>query len=639
MKTLSAMTLLAVIVLTACRPDRERAAIAQVPDAGGIGAASPSSGALPEAGETSLRRLWAGDNFNFYASSPSPDGRWVTEIDWSTGDLAVRDLSTGRLHHLTAKGSWAESGDYAEVSRFSPDGSRIAYAWFNSDRVAESTSPSSAYEIRILDFVTGEDGTPSPSEPRVVVRSGPTRYYWLFGWSGRDELLVGIYRPDNTTALGMLSAKDGSLRVLRSFDWREPRAVLSPDGDWVAYDLESDDRVVDRDIYLLSTSGGSETRLVEGAGNDRVMGWMNDGSLLFHSDRSGVPAIWRLGVSNGAADGSPTPLREDVRNVQPLGLAGSSLYFGVVVNGPRFQTARIDVERGTLADLPVAFEAPTTGDIQALAWSPDGEYVVHDVDGRSTTRILMRSASGEVVRTSSFDFKMGAWGIHWTSNGRSVWLHAMDDQSRGGLYRIDLDTFEATAVRPVAARGNNFSFHLSHDGGRTYFTRPRVEDGRPVIGEAAVVEADLVSGRERVVRAVPGVGQVVPSPDGKWLAYFERATGREIRVFPLEGGEPIDLHVVESGRTWGPAVWMPDGRSLLFFERLESGGNTYELQRVSFPEGEVQRLGQIETTQPGLALHPDGRTIAYRTGLPRGEIWALDVTGGVAAAPRPEGSR
>ena len=628
MRKLAAITLFLVLLLAACRPDRERAAVAQVPG-GGVGAPrSTSPGRAADRRETRLRRLWAGEDFNFYASSPSPDGRYATEIDWTTGNLAVRDLSTGLLHHLTAKGSWEDSGDYAEVSLFSPDGDRVAYAWFNSSLTAEVT-PGESYEIRVLDFRVGEDGIPVRSEGRVVAPAGPTLIYWLFGWSGGDELLVGLYRPDRTTALAMLSVSDGSLRVLRSFDWREPGAALSRDGNWIAYDLEPDARSVDRDIYVLSTAGGSETRLVDGPGDDRVMGWLRDGSLLFHSDRSGAPSFWRLDVENGEADGPPTLVHEDVRNVEPLGFADGSLYFGVVADRPRFQTARIDFETGTLVDLPVVFEPPTTGDIQGLAWSPDGAYVVHDVDGPTRTRIYVRDATGEIVQTSSFDFKMRRWLLHWAADG-SVLLPATDSRGRSAFYRIDLQTFEATAIRRLAEHESDNSFYPSTDGKRLYFARGRMADERPVWGEADIVEVDLDTGSERVVGPVPGRGQVIPSPDGEWLAYRRRNAGREIEVFPIEGGEPRVVYRDGSGPI-GLIGWTPDGRSLLFFRQPETGATQFELWRVAFESGEAQRLGRIETTLPALALHPDGRTVAYRTGLRRGEIWALD---GLAADPK-----
>ena len=44
----------------------------------------------------------------------SPDGRFLTYTDWSTGDLALQDLKTGEKRHLTNKGSWEKSSEFAQ---------------------------------------------------------------------------------------------------------------------------------------------------------------------------------------------------------------------------------------------------------------------------------------------------------------------------------------------------------------------------------------------------------------------------------------------------------------------------------------------------------------------------------------------
>jgi hypothetical protein len=145
MRALPAFILIVVLVLAGCRDESERAAMAGAPDVLAQATTAVSdAGTRLDAPATRLRRLWSGSLFAYYASSPSPDGRYVTDIDWSSGDLAVRDLATGGLHRLTDKGSWAESADYAQVSRFSPDGRRVVYGWY----VAKADE----YEIRVLEL-------------------------------------------------------------------------------------------------------------------------------------------------------------------------------------------------------------------------------------------------------------------------------------------------------------------------------------------------------------------------------------------------------------------------------------------------------------------------------------------------------
>jgi Tol biopolymer transport system component len=76
--------------------------------------------------------------------APSPDGRHLSFVDWSTGDLAVRDLTTGESRHVTNKGSWSESSEQAGYSVFSADGKQLAYSWFNEEK--------KIFELRSIDL-------------------------------------------------------------------------------------------------------------------------------------------------------------------------------------------------------------------------------------------------------------------------------------------------------------------------------------------------------------------------------------------------------------------------------------------------------------------------------------------------------
>ncbi len=84
------------------------------------------------AAATVTRQVWAGSEVDILGV-PSPDDRYLTFVDWETGDLAIRDLASGKNRHLTNKGSWWESKEYAEYSVVSPDTRQVAYVWFNSE--------------------------------------------------------------------------------------------------------------------------------------------------------------------------------------------------------------------------------------------------------------------------------------------------------------------------------------------------------------------------------------------------------------------------------------------------------------------------------------------------------------------------
>ena len=185
------------------------------------------------------RQVWAGPEVDIFGA-PSPDGRYLSFVDWNTGDLAIRDLSSGKSQHLTHKGSWSESTAYAEFSVVSPNGKQLAYTWFGEDQV---------HDLRVV----GVNG----SEPRVLLRNEEVHIVSPAAWSTDGKnILVLLTRKDRTNQIAIISVADGLLRVLKTLDWRQPQKMsLSPDGRYIAYDFPPDEESEQRDIFLLAADG------------------------------------------------------------------------------------------------------------------------------------------------------------------------------------------------------------------------------------------------------------------------------------------------------------------------------------------------------------------------------------------------
>src|SRR5215472_14268975 len=66
------------------------------------------SGNTPSGGSQLVaRRVWAGPDVHVMGSL-SPDGRYLSCVDGATGDIALRDLATGKMRRLTNGGSRLE---------------------------------------------------------------------------------------------------------------------------------------------------------------------------------------------------------------------------------------------------------------------------------------------------------------------------------------------------------------------------------------------------------------------------------------------------------------------------------------------------------------------------------------------------
>ncbi|MBI4471904.1 MAG: tetratricopeptide repeat protein, partial [Acidobacteria bacterium] len=68
-----------------------------------------------------MRRVWSGTEVDDLGSI-SPDGRYLTHLEAGTGNLAIREVSTGRSRALTKK-AITNVEEFAQFSKFSRDGS------------------------------------------------------------------------------------------------------------------------------------------------------------------------------------------------------------------------------------------------------------------------------------------------------------------------------------------------------------------------------------------------------------------------------------------------------------------------------------------------------------------------------------
>ena len=64
--------------------------------------------ALVEKGdrEFRIRQVWSGPDVDIFGG-PSPDGRYLSYVDWETGNLAIHELATGKKFHLTKEATFS----------------------------------------------------------------------------------------------------------------------------------------------------------------------------------------------------------------------------------------------------------------------------------------------------------------------------------------------------------------------------------------------------------------------------------------------------------------------------------------------------------------------------------------------------
>ncbi|MEE8147581.1 MAG: tetratricopeptide repeat protein, partial [Longimicrobiales bacterium] len=313
-----------------------------------------------------VRQVWTGPDVDV-TGGPSLDGRYLSYVDWETGDLAIRDLFTGEKRRLTSRAP----GESAFYSRISPDGQHVAYVWVDQEN---------PYHLR----VTSIDDVRNGVEPRVLVRN--TRGYMEFGdWSPDGQSLVA-----NIRGIDLISVSDGTMTTLKTPNWGRPNPRFSPDGQWIVYNVRPQQDSPDRDIFVLAADGSRETPLIEHhPGDDFVLGWAPDGKrILFASNRSGVLSAWVIAVEDGKPRGAPELVKPDIGNIVPMGFTRTgAFYYGTSTGMSDVYTATLDPATGRVVTPPAPVSPQFQGRGSSPAWSPDGEFVAYLSNRRAAANV------------------------------------------------------------------------------------------------------------------------------------------------------------------------------------------------------------------------------------------------------------
>ena len=264
-----------------------------------LGTGAAKSAAAAGSPGPSMRRVWDGPDVDT-SGRISPDGRFLSFVDWSTGDPALRDLTNDTSRRLTNKGPWTQSGEYAERVVYSRDGRYLAYSWFNG-------SDAAGCEIRILHLQA-----PAGTAPRrMVPASAPVRWCMPQDWSPDGRwMLVSLTAQSGSDSLVLLDARTGATaKTLATHEVDAAR--FSADGSLVAFDRRRPDNL-SSDIVLARIEDTRESTVAVGAGLNEPLAWTPDGHLLFSSTRRSRPGVWLQWMDGRTEAGEPTLVKHDL---------------------------------------------------------------------------------------------------------------------------------------------------------------------------------------------------------------------------------------------------------------------------------------------------------------------------------------
>jgi Tol biopolymer transport system component len=393
---------------------------------------------------------------------------------------------------------------------------------------------------------------------------------------------------------------------------------LAPDGSAVAFaqtDADGND-----DIFVQRIGGENPVNVTAGsADDDSQPAFSPDGrQIAFRSQRDGG-GIFVMGATG-----------ESVRRITDEGFnpawspdGREIVYATEGVFGPE---SRQQISRLMRVDLATGTRSTVyDGDAVQPSWSPDGRWLAFWglPEGSGRRVIFTMPAAGGTPNTLVDDAALN-WSPVWSADGRYVYF-ASDREPPMNIWRLAIDPSTAAAAgtpeRVTISTEEHWGLSGSAGG-------PFVVPARTRAFEIRRYPMNLSSGRVEststpVWRTTRSFANVVPSPDGQYLALFV-SDPREDLVVMRTDGTGITRLTNDEFRDRGPA-WTADSSRIYFYSDRSGQYEGWSIRRdgsgleqvTNLPDG--VRLG-------GLLPSPDGVIVAQMAISPTIHLAFIDTS-------------
>jgi serine/threonine protein kinase/Tol biopolymer transport system component/ABC-type branched-subunit amino acid transport system substrate-binding protein len=488
----------------------------------------------------------------------------VVSVQRSSGErqLVVEDVQTGRQRLLTSLEAFSSAGDPV----WSPDGEWVLFA------VEQGEGHNDLYVVR----ADGEGLRPLLVDPEsnLVNPSWSPDGEWI---AMHANCTLQIAHVDGDEVITLRDPNPNEHCVI----W----PAWSPDGQWIAFtELPWEEMSDEHQVRVIHRDGSELTTLMmvdpEIVGEGKVA-WSPDGQLIAYAEHDEGGEQWYAIDAGGEGemyllderpiswfpDFWPQWSQEDFVQVVPPAAAAPGEFLSL----PQPEKGRVLQPCGDKRPLQICVREIDDGktiqvtkgldfeDIDAFAWSPDGQQIVFDAGSDPDVShehehdhdLYIVNADGSDLRqiTSGYTNDIfpawsadGEW-IAFHRNG-SLWIVRPD----GSDAHVLLEGTEALSIEGIA---------WSPDGERLAFQN--ISEGAESF-EAWVINRD--GSDPRLVFSPdwpPGSGTVAWSPEGRHIACW-RGGGREMEgVLVSVDDERAPQPIERDPWWWLPTFWPPWG--------------------------------------------------------------------------------
>ncbi len=436
-----------------------------------------------------------------------------------------------------------------------------------------------------------------------------------------------------TAAFMAISASAGAATPLWLRDVK-----ISPDGSKIAFTYKGD-------IFTVPTVGGTATRLTTDQAYETSPIWSLDGSLIaYASDRHGSADVFVI----PAAGGEPRRLTSFSAAETPQAFSpdGKVIYFSAAIQDPAssalFPTSRL-TELYTVETVGGAVKQVLPTPADRIAFAPDGKsFVYQDIKGMesewrkhhtsSVTRGLWRYDLASGKHTPLVDHPGEDRDPIISPSGSELIFLSERNGGSMNVYSLPLNNLSAqpTALTTLSdhpvrflSQAKNGTLAMAYDG-EIYTLTPGAAPKKVAID----ITTDAYEAPD-FKSFTSGAREVVPSPDGKLIAFSHRG---DIFVSSVEFGTTKQI----TSTPWAESSpsWADGGRSLYFVSNRDGRDDLYraEMTRAADPNmlyattlKEERVLPKKDATERSDArVSPDGTKIAYVQN--RSELMVMDLT-------------
>lgn len=548
------------------------------------------------------------DGFYLENQSLSPDGSKLLGIDISFGqNVAYKDLSTGKLEHIT-KFDWESEGHgWTYYVTWSPDGKEVAFSFM--DHKADFA------EIRISDL---------SGNSRTITRCASEEYILPCDWFPDGRKILALHRTkDRMLKVGAVALQDGRFDPI--YELKLPDEIrrtgnlsrfynfnISPDGNIIAFQKPGEDAL---NIYTIDIRTKTVHPVTEKPANDRVPLWSPDGKYIaFISNRLGSRTLWAIPMGkDGRPNGEPFLIREDMAYASLMDWTKSGFSYSNWIGSTNIYVMAVDPQTGAPAGKPEQLDFKPTGSNTAPVFSPDGKhiaFVTNSAEGFRQRDIVVCPLSGgdaQRFRIPSSNFRASLYDVRWHPDGSGIsfscgasnktpgWEEGMDDFFR--FFSLDLKTGN-WQTWPLYSGWSRTEWRP--DGQGFYYSR------REGTGPWSIMEYDIKTDNKRVFHSEGGGHHLRLSRDRTKLAYgTTRSPDGRIEILDTKTGEKI-----KEFENFARPAWSPDGKYIM---ARGKGNPAYYV--ISYADGSSQMYDLSKSLPKGRMVFfdwsPRGNQIVF----------------------------